>query len=96
MTVVLKDFRELAVHFKGLKAPKRTVPGMAVSATIYIDAHIVMHNGDVRLAKAHGNKFTRAKAPRKIIKTYFKGNADGSTTITGRNAIANYAMSLLR
>lgn len=95
MTVVLKDFRELAVHFNR-KQPKPTVPGMAVSATIFIDAHIVMKDGDVRLAKAHGNKFTRAKAPRKVIKKYFVGNADGSTTITGRNAISAYAMALLR
>ena len=87
--VILNSFQELGTYLGRTKRTKPVHPGILVSVTTFFDAHVLLRNStDVRLLKRKPNgKWNRTKVPRKTLNKYFVGNADGSTTITGRKAI---------
>jgi hypothetical protein len=95
--VILNSFHELGTYLGRTKRTKPVHPGILVSVTTFFDAHVILRNStDVRLLKRKPNgKWNRTKVPRKTLNKYFQGNADGSTTITGRKAIEQHIIPVL-
>ena len=91
MSSTFKSFQELHAFLNpSTKGKKAKHPAMMCSATIWVDANTVMPSGNVRLVKVMPNgKFKRNSVDRKTLKKYVNGNADGSITVTGRNAITS-------
>lgn len=95
--VILNSFQELGTYLGRVKRTKPVHPGLLVSVTTFFDAHVLLRNStDVRLLKRKPNgKWSRTKVPRKTLNKYFKGNADGSTTVTGLKAIEQHIVPII-
>lgn len=100
MSTTFKSFQELHKHLNPhTKGPKLKPGAMLVSVTTFLDDNKLMKNGDIKLVREHPynpSKYRTVRVPRKMMKNYVKGNADGSCTITGRKAIETIAQPFLR
>lgn len=95
-TVTLKSFAELGTHLG--RKPKHVVPmpAMCIQATVFFDHHNMMKDKTVRVTKIKANgKVKTVKVPRSIMSKYAEGQADGSTTVTGKYAIAKAILPFL-